>query len=303
MGFNHLQHKEKVLITGGSGLLGSNLSIIFKEDFKVYFTFNNNFINLKDCEGVKVDLTNFEETKKLILKINPKIIVHCAALTNVDYCEENPNEAQAINSELTKNIAKISNEINSKLIYISTDAIFDGLKGNYLEEDKTSPINIYGETKLNGEKYVKEYCKNYLILRTNIYGWNALSKYSLAEWMLDKLEKNEGFCGFNDILFTPISVNNLGRIILESSKRDIKGLYNIAGPTKCSKFEFANLIAEVFNLNKKLIKSVSSDVINFKAKRSKNMCLNIEKAKKKFNTPILNLKECLDEFKSLRNFK
>jgi dTDP-4-dehydrorhamnose reductase len=297
---NKLNKKERVLITGGSGLLGSNLSTIFKEDFKVYFTFNKNSINLRDCEGVKLDLTNFEETKKLILKIKPKVIIHCAALTNVDYCEENPKEAELINSEATKNIGEISNEIKSKLIYLSTDSVFDGVKGDYSEEDKTNPLNVYGRTKLEGEEYVKDSCRDYLIVRTNIYGWNAISKYSLAEWMLDKLEKNEEFYGFKDISFTPISVNNLGRAILEACKKDIRGLYHIAGSEKCSKFEFANTIADVFNLNKNLIKSVNSDILDFKAKRAKNMSLNTEKIQRSLETKLLGVKEGLEEFKSLR---
>ncbi|MCK5043482.1 SDR family oxidoreductase [Candidatus Pacearchaeota archaeon] len=294
-----LTKKDTILITGGSGLLGSNLAVFLGDKFNVYFLYNKNFVKLPNCEGIKIDLTNFEETKKLILKVKPKIIIHCAALTNVDYCEEKPHEAELINSQTTKNLAEISKQINSKLIYISTDSVFDGEKGDYSEEDKPNPINVYGKTKLNGENYVKSICKNYTIIRTNIYGWNIRDKFSLAEWILNKLKKNETFFGFEDIQFTPLLVNNLGRIIFEICIKDIKGLYHIAGPEKCSKFDFAKIIAEVFCLNKDVIKLGNSDLVNFKAPRPKNISLDTEKIQNILKTNLFGVRRGLEEFKFL----
>ncbi|MEN7982571.1 MAG: SDR family oxidoreductase, partial [Nanoarchaeota archaeon] len=170
----------KVLITGGSGLLGSNLAEIFCKDFEVFIIFNKNPVKIDYCNEMKIDLIDFENVEKIIKKINPLIIIHCAALTNVDYCEKNPKEAKEINCDSTKNLARIGKEIGAKFIYISTDSIFDGETGGYSENDIPNPINVYAKTKLEGEEEVRKINGNYIIIRTNIYGKNKIQKFSLA---------------------------------------------------------------------------------------------------------------------------
>lgn len=288
----------KILVTGANGLLGSNLCMMWFKNNEVYAT-GINKPNIPNCFNYKLDILNKQDLK-LIENIKPDIVIHCAALTNLEFCEENENIVEKINFGGTKNIAETCKKIGCYLIHISTDALFNGKKGNYSEEDIPNPINIYGKTKLKAEEIVKKIGGNYIILRTNIYGWNLQNKFSLAEWMLDKLEKNEKLPGFEDVYFSPLLVNNLGKIILELISKKYIGILNVASSETCSKLDFAKKIAQVFELNENLIYPVNSDTIKFKAKRAKKMTLNVDKAKNILETPLLNVKEGLKEFKKLR---
>lgn len=293
----------KILITGANGLLGSNLCLIYSENKNntIYAT-SKELTNIPNCQNYKFDITNKEDFV-LLEKLKLDIIIHCAALTNVDYCEEHPKETEEIISLSSKNIAEFANRIGSYLIHISTDAVFDGNKGNYTEGDKPDPINVYGKTKLNAEQYIQKIYEksnnNYSIIRTNIYGCNRKNKESLAEWMLHKLERKEKLSGIKDVFFTPILVNNLSEALLELYKLKYKGIIHIAGSENCSKLEFAYKIAKVFKLNKNLIEPISVDSLNFKARRSKNMTLNTQKAQTLLKTKLLNVEEGLIKFKEL----
>lgn len=289
----------KILITGAEGLLGSNLSTMYAKGHEVYAT-DIVAPKIHGCLNYKLDILNKEDLK-IIEDKRPDILVHCAALVDVDYCEQHPEEAEKINSLGTKNIAEAARKSDSYLVHISSDAIFDGIDGNYKEESCPNPLNIYGKTKLSAEHHVQQIGIDYAIIRTNIYGWNRRSKYSLAEWMLSRLEKLEQLPAFRDIYFSPILVNNLGEAILELSHLRYKGILHLAGSESCSKLEFAEKIAEVFSLDNKFIEPISIDDLNLKATRAKNMSLSTEKARGLLKTKLLNLHEGLKQFKELRN--
>ena len=288
----------KILITGANGMLGANLCLMYSKEHEVYAT---DIVKptIKDCKNYKLDITNDKDIKLITAK-NPNMIVHCAALVNVDYCEEHPSDAEKINIIGTKKIAEAAKRSGSYLVHISTDSVFDGEKGSYDEMDVPNPINVYAKKKLEAEVTIEKINGSYAIVRTNIYGWNRQNKKSLAEWMLDKLENNEELPAVKDVHFCPILVNNLGEAILELHSVKYKGILNIAGSEGCSKLEFAEKIAKIFKLEKKLIKSVKSESLELKAKRPKNMTLDVSKAKKMLKTKLLNVEEGLKRFKELR---
>jgi len=289
----------KILITGAEGLLGSNLSIMYSNEHEVYAT-GRNKPDIPNCMNYKLDITEKKDLN-LIIDEKPDLIVHCAALVNVDYCEDHPDEAEKLNYLGTKNIAEASKEAGCYLVHISTDAVFDGKKGYYSEKDQTHPLNVYGKTKLKAEQIVQHIDGKYVIIRTNIYGWNRKNKESLAEWMICKLENNELLHAIKDIYFSPILVNNLGDAILELYNLKFNGILNVAGTEICSKLEFAKKIAEIFNLNQHLIEPINSDKLKFKAKRAKNMGLNTKKAQSILKmTKLLNVKDGLQKFKKLQ---
>lgn len=289
---------KKILITGGSGLLGSNMAKLAISKFKVYATYHKNKVSLTDVCFFQIDLTKKKELNK-IKKINPDFIIHCAALTNVDYCEENPNEAYKQNVLASVNMAKIAKEIKAYLIYVSTDSVFDGKKGNYNEKDPTNPINVYGKTKLEAEQRVSLIYPKSCIVRANIYGWNKINKFSIAEWMLDKLKNNEDLWGIRDVYFSPILVNDLITALFKLQEKNYTGIVHISGSESCSKLDFAYTIAEVFNFNKNLIKPVSVHHLKLKAPRGKNMSLDVSKAEKLFKENLPRLKEGLKKMKKL----
>ncbi len=251
---------KKVLITGGSGLLGYNLIKTFshhKTKYKVFGIYFKNCIFPENCIGLKLDLRNSSDVKKTMEKIKPDIIIHCAALTDVDLCEKEKDECYQTNVISTKNLCDYKPK---KFIYISTDAVYPGITGNYSEDSETRPVNYYGQTKLEAEKIVSQLEDN-SILRVNIFGINPTNKLSLAEWFIKKFKNGEPIKGFTDVYFNPILVNHLSDIIIETIERNITGLYNIGSPDIISKYEFGIKVAEVFKFNTNLIsKSLSKEI-------------------------------------------
>ena len=133
----------KFFITGGSGLLGERLATVANPDDELILSHNSN----KTPDTVKCDITNHDETYETIMKYDPDVIIHAAAMTNVDLCEDEVDQAYKINADATGNLAKIADENNIKIIYVSTDFVFDGKKGNYKEDDATNPLGIYAKSK------------------------------------------------------------------------------------------------------------------------------------------------------------
>jgi len=289
----------KILITGARGLLGSNLSLMYSETNDVIAT-GVNKPSFDFCRNQKLDINDLADLA-IIEREKPDMVVNCAALTNVDYCEDHEDEAERINSEGVRNLAQACRNSGVYFVQISTDGVFDGKKEKYSEADIPNPVNAYGRSKLKGESFVKEIGGNYAIVRTTIYGWNHLDKFSLAEWMLDMMERGEGFGGFKDIYFTPILVNNLGRAILELYEKRYRGIIHVTGSESISKLSFAKKIARVFGLRDDLVSSISHKDLNFKAARQENLSLDVSKAQNILETRLLNVEEGLEEFKTLRD--
>ena len=289
---------NKILITGGSGLLGSNIAKLATSKFEVYATYNKNKVSMGDVHFFQADLTKKEELVK-IEQVKPDFIIHCAALTNVDYCEDHPNEAYNQNVFASINIAEIARKIGAYLIHISTDSVFDGEKGNYKENDTPNPINVYGKTKLKAEQKISPIYTYSCIVRTNIYGWNKRDKFSLAEWMLNKLTNNEELPALKDIYFSSILVNDLAEALFKLQEKKYEGIIHIAGSETCSKLDFAYIIAEVFGLDKSLIRPISIHELGLKTPRGKNISLNVSKAEKILKEHLPKAKDGLVKMKKL----
>ena len=269
---------EKILVIGGSGLLGGKLLKLLPDDSKKFGTYNTRPVKIdtKNCRSYHLDITNKKDTEHLIVKISPDIIVHTAALTNVDYCETNKSAAWDVNVEGTRNIAESSRETNSKLVYVSTDYVFDGKRGMYKEDDQTNPVDHYGKTKLEGEKVVQELCENYIIARTSVlYGWH--SKPNFVTWVIKELKQEHKINIVQDQFTSPTLADNLAELILKLIEKKESGIFHTAGSERICRFEFTKRIAEVFNLNKNLINPISSDKLNWIAKRPMDSSLDVTK--------------------------
>jgi dTDP-4-dehydrorhamnose reductase len=284
-----------VLITGSSGLLGSKVAKLAKHDYEAIPLHNTKPLH---PNSLKLDITNQNQVLNLFVKLEPDIAIHTASETNVDKCETQKEQAWKINVEGTRNIALACSKTSVKLVYISTDYVFDGEKGNYKEQDKPNPINYYGVTKLEGEKQVIQDCKNYAILRTSVlYGWHPW-KQNFATWTINQLKQNKEITVVEDHYNTPTLVDNLAEIIIEAVKKDIQGLYHASGSERISRYEFAKQIAKTFHLNGNLIKPIKmSQLTAWIAKRPEDSSLNTDKIQKQLKTKPLNITDGLNRMK------
>lgn len=204
-----------------------------------------------------------------------------------------------MNVEGTRNIAELSNKYKAFLIYVSTDYVFSGEKGLYIETDETGPINHYGLTKLEGEKSVRAIADEWCIVRPSvIYGSTpAAGKVNFALWVLRKLEKREPINIITDQYVSPTLSTNLAEMIIEIAERKLTGVYHLAGATPINRYDFAQLIAKTFGLNKNLIKPTRSEEMRWKAKRPKNTSLNVDKASTVLKNKPLKIAEAINRLK------
>lgn len=288
----------KLYITGIAGLLGNN--IVKKLVNRCEIT-GVDILNL-DIPNVVYEKFSLYESDKLrehISQTEPDVVIHTAAAVNVDECEENPQWAYKLNEEVTKNLADICNELKIKLLYISSDAVFDGENEKlYVETDEVNPLNVYAKTKLGGEKYVLNYDRN-LVFRTNIYGQNIQDKKSFGEWIVSALEEGKTLNMFEDIDFSPILVSDLAEIIYKALEADLCGLYHVCATGCISKYEFGIKMKEIFDLHTGAINRSQSGTMHFKAKRSKHMGMSNEKIQKELGIKIRTPEESIREFKHL----
>ena len=223
----------KVLVTGAKGMLGQDLCPILEDEgYEVVETDINN-----------LDITNCSDVEKYLTSENPDFVIHCAAYTNVDKAEEDIENARLINKAGTENLAKASANIGAVMVYISTDYVFDGEKGcPYLPEDKTNPINIYGQTKLEGEEAVKKYCEKYYIARTSwLYGHHGKN---FVETMLSLKDKEE-IKVVDDQIGCPTWTVELSNGIIKLIENEEYGTYHVCGSGETSWYGFAKEIFEL----------------------------------------------------------
>jgi dTDP-4-dehydrorhamnose reductase len=286
---------QKLLVTGASGLLGSKVVTCAKRRYAVIPLHNTHPLH---PNSLRLDVTNLSEVLNLFKKLNPQIVVHTASETNVDKCETQRELAWKVNVEGARNVAVACNKSGARLIYISTDYVFSGQKGDYDEQDEPSPVNYYGFTKLEGESQVRQHCKNYIIMRTSvIYGWHAW-KQNFATWIINSLEQNKEIAVVENHYNTPTLADNLAELTIEALQKHLKGLYHASGSQRISRFSFAKQIAKTFSLEEDLIKPIRmSQVEAWIAKRPRDSSLNVEKIKRQLRTKPLNISEGLKRMK------
>jgi len=288
----------RLLITGASGLLGSKLAeLAVSLGYEVYSC----YLTHKPKHGiaVKADVQDKTSLAKAFEEAKPEAVVHTAALTDVDKCELDKSLAYSVNVLGTRNVAELSREYGSFLVYISTDYVFKGDRGMYSESDSPEPINYYGLTKLEGEKAVSHILNEYCIARSSvIYGSEPASgKANFALWILERLRRGEQVSVVVDQWNSPTLNSNLAEMIIEAVDRRLTGIYHMAGASRVSRYEFAKALAETFKLDGRLIKQTTMNSLKWTAKRPKDSSLNVSKALKTLRRKPLELTEALDRLK------
>jgi dTDP-4-dehydrorhamnose reductase len=263
---------KRVLITGASGMLGATLVKLWSTKYNIFATGNSDFQgNL--AKNYKIFDLKSENYGELIEWAKPDIIVHCAAITNVDYCEDNSEEAMIVNGESVRKL--IYSAPYAKLIFISTDAVFPCQTHLANEESLTGPENIYGKSKEYGESFIKKSLKNSCIVRTTIVGKNINTyKQGFVEWIINSIKRDDHISLFNDVFFTPISIWHLTDELEWIINNDVPKILHVSSSEVITKYEFGYSLCHEMRLDASLIKAGSMDDVQFKAKRAKDQTLD-----------------------------
>lgn len=286
----------RLLVTGASGLLGLNLALEASRDHEVFGSVNRNQLKNAPFDVIRSDLTQDGSLDLLFEISRPDWVINCAALANLEACEAQPDLAEKLNIELPEKLAQIVAKGGARMVHISTDAVFDGKKGNYTETDQANPLSKYAETKLHGELAVNTANPEAIIARVNLFGWSLSGKRSLAEWFLNNLSAEREIQGFTDVYFCPLLANDLGKILLEMLAKGLTGNYHVVSRECSNKYDFGIKIAELFGYDTSLIQPVSLADSNLIAERSLNLTMNSDKLCKALGAPSPSLEIGLAHF-------
>ena len=272
---------KRLLVTGASGLLGLNLAYLSASRYHVTGVLRGKRAvavpGRTPFEVVAADLTQPGQIERLVAQTCPDAIIHCAALTDVDRCQVAAQEAEEVNSRLPGQLAQVAYKNGVRLLHISTDAVFDGARGDYTEEDQPRPINTYARTKLAGERAVSEANPDALVARVNFFGWSWQGSRSLSEYFFHHLSAGRPVPGYTDLLFCPLLVNDMVEILLRMLERGLSGLYHVVSSEAQSKFSFGRMLAREFSLDENLIFPASSQASEMKAPRPQRLTLRSDK--------------------------
>lgn len=288
----------KLLITGASGLYGSKLSeIAVRKNHEVHAGYSRD--HPAYGSAVQFDVADKNRVKEVFKKIRPEVVVHAATLTDVDKCETDKELAWKINVEGTRNIAEAAKANHAFLVYISTDYVFNGEKGNYKENDAPDPVDYYGVTKLKAEELVQEITEEHCIARGSvIYGaLPAAGKINFALWLINKLKGAEKPKLLTDQWNTPTLNTNMADMTLEIIERKLTGIYHTSGATRISRYDFAKQLAQTFNLNADLLTPSTMAEFSWPAKRPKDSSLDTEKAQQTLKNKPLEIRQALEQLK------
>lgn len=241
-----------------------------------------------------VDITQKERTLESITRAAPKVVVHTAAETNVDRCETERDLARKINVDGTANVAGACSKIRAKLILVSTDYVFNGNKGNYVETDEPNPISFYGLTKLEAERIASTSPKSLTIRTSVLYGWHP-TKLNFATWVLKGLREGQVLRVVNDHINSPTFADNLADAIRKAIEYDSQGILHIAGDERISRFDFARRIARQFALDESLLVPVEMKDLDWIARRPRDSSLNVGKAEKELGIQLFGVDRGLEE--------
>jgi dTDP-4-dehydrorhamnose reductase len=268
---------KRLLVTGASGLLGLHLALQENECRTVCGVVNRQTLAGPPFQTVQGDLTEEGTAERIIEQFKPELLVHCAAMADIDACEKNPEKAAVINGEVPGRLARLADKSGFQFIHISTDAVFDGERGDYSESDAANPLSVYAATKLAGEQAVAAENPQAVIARVNFYGWSLSGRRSLAEFFYNNLKEGRQVNGFTDVHFCPLMVADLCDILMKMAAAGLSGLYHVVSPQAVAKYDFGRRIAELFGFTAGLVKPISVNESGLPARRSPRLTLLTDK--------------------------
>jgi dTDP-4-dehydrorhamnose reductase len=270
--------QPKTLITGGSGLLALNWAYAHRNRQHIILGLHNRQVSLSGALTAQVNLDSLDDLIKQIEVIQPQFVIHAAGLTSIEKCESNPILARELNITLAVNMAKVCAILKIPFTHISTDHLFSGNDALTDEDFPTSPINIYGRTKAEAELRVFEENPEALVIRTNFYGWGTGYRQSFSDFIISTLRAKKKLELFDDIFYTPILAEVLAQVTHDLIASKAKGVFNIVGSQRISKFEFGLRLAKEFGLDRDLINATQITRQPLLVNRPLDMSLSNKKA-------------------------
>jgi len=292
---------EKALILGSNGLLGQSLVEEFKQSYDLIAVSRGlkNKSMIDDSQYFSVDITHRSEMLDLLQEHRPDVIINAAAYTNVDGCEKEKEACWDANVHAVENIIDGANAFPTILVHISSDYVFDGMKGSYVEEDSLYPLGSYARSKMAAENIVTNSPMNHIIARTQVlYGFGREIRLNFATWVLRRLSAGENIRVVIDQIGNPTLVDDLSESIFRLLQKQEYGLFHVCGPETLSRYDFALKIAEVFDLKADLIERAITADLDQSSPRPLNSSFIIDKLVNRIDWEPHGVYEGLKELKS-----
>lgn len=289
-----------LLVAGASGFLGRNFTLeALASGRPVVLALHRHVADQPGLRVVTADLTAPSAAKELLAHLKPKWVINCAAFTNVDECERDPDRARALNVELPRALAAACAEAGVGLVHVSTDSVFDGERGNYAEDDEPAPVNVYAQSKLEGERAVQDVFPEALVLRTNFIGISQSRRAGLADWITTRLESGERIQGFIDVIFAPLLANELARLVLAAIDSRLQGLYHASARDACSKYDFACRLGAALGFDSVLVDRASLADAKLAARRPLNTSLSSSRLEGALGRPMPSVEDAIAGYVAL----
>jgi dTDP-4-dehydrorhamnose reductase len=272
--------RQRVLLTGGSGLLALNWAAAIRNSHSVTLALHERQVSPMGVRTAKLDLGSVETVIDGLVQLEPQVVIHTAGLTNVEKCQSKPELARYVNVELATNVAKACARIGLPMVHISTDHLFSGEKPLADEDQPPAPINTYGKTKAEAESRVLDCHPGALVIRTNFYGWGTSWRKSFSDTVINGLRAGNRLTLFSDVFYTPILIETLVQAAHDLIAVEADGIFHVVGDERISKYAFGLALAEEFGLDKSLVASGSIDDCPTLVPRPHDMSLSNNKLRK-----------------------
>jgi dTDP-4-dehydrorhamnose reductase len=284
-----------ILITGATGMLGRVLLQMWRERFQVFAASRSRPV--RHAMSWVGDLAAPGAAEALVATAKPDLVVHTAAFTDVDGCETDPDLAMKVNAEATGWLASAARRAGAAFVYISTEAVFDGVHGSYRESDRPHPVNQYGASKLAGEQEAQAAHGEAIIVRIGLEGWRSSGGPGFVQWVVEGLRRREQRTICTDWIHTVVFAANLAEILEKLWRAEEFGVYHVGAERPSSNWEIAHAAAEEFGLDKSLLVPIASDSLRLIAQRPRNVSLICERLQKRFGSVTWDLSRGLAEMK------
>ena len=272
---------KSALVVGASGFIGSILHR------KLGAASEGTFYSHPLPDHLRLDIRDAGQVGSSISRLQPSVIYHPAATPNVDWCEDNPDACRAVNVAGTRNLVDAARKVSAKLVFFSTDYVFDGNNGPYWEQDEPNPLNVYAQTKYEAEQVVSKTLDDYLIIRvTIVYGWERDGKNSVMS-LLQRLKNGSTVKVPADQIGSPTYADNMTDIVLELVRIGARGTFHVCGDALMDRYAFACLAADTFDLDKSLLLPVTTAELGQRARRPLKAGMRIDKVRSLISTPII----------------